>query len=128
MAYIKQLFKSTQYAWHGIVYVFRNEQNFRLQLLFAAVVIAAMFLLQLSRPEMVVIFLLIILVLILELLNSALEKFVDILKPRLHRQVETVKDIMAAMVLVASLGSIIIGVSIFWPYIVAYLTSVGFFV
>jgi diacylglycerol kinase len=57
-------------------------------------------------------------VLVLELMNSIFERMVDILKPRIHHYVEDIKDIMAGTVLVASLGSALIGLLIFWPYIV----------
>lgn len=67
---------------------------------------------------MIVILLLVLSVLILELLNSALEKFLDILKPRLQLHVARVKDIMAAMVLLASIGALVIGGMIFLPYII----------
>jgi len=118
MKYIKQFMRSMSYSWRGVVYVFTHEQNFRVQLLAAVLVVAAMIALGLTRSERVVLLLLIFLVLILELLNSALEKFVDILKPRLHLQVGVVKDIMAAMVLLASVAAAIIGFMIFSPYII----------
>ena len=54
---------------------------------------------------MIVLLLIVMLVLLLELLNSALERFADLLKPRLLVHVETVKNIMAAMVLLASVFS-----------------------
>jgi len=44
-----------------------------------------------------------------------LEKFVDIIKPRLAYQVQVVKDMMAAMVLIASFFSIVIGILILAP-------------
>lgn len=115
---IRRLQKSFSDAWHGVKYVYQHEQNFKIQLFLGAIVIALMLLLQLRKSEMVVILLLVLLVLILELLNSALEKFLDILKPRMHLQVALVKDIMAAMVLSASMGAILIGGLIFFPYIV----------
>ena len=120
---VKRFFKSFRDASRGIAYVFRHEQNFRLQLLFALVVSFLMFVFDLRTAEIIVILLLIFAVLILELLNSALEKFADILKPRLHYHIEVVKDIMAAMVLVASLGATAIGIIIFWPHIVAVLLN-----
>jgi diacylglycerol kinase (ATP) len=42
---------------------------------------------------------------------------VDILKPRVHPYAQLIKDIMAAAVLIASGGAIVIGVIIFFPYI-----------
>jgi undecaprenol kinase len=115
---LKRLLKSFRDASKGVKYVFLQEQNFRLQLIAATVVIVFMFVFDLRKSEMIVVLLLILSVLILELLNSTLEKFVDLLKPRLHYQVEVVKDIMAAMVFVASLGALIVGTIIFWPYLV----------
>lgn len=115
----KKLQRSVSDAWHGIKYVYKHEQNFRIQLFIGILIIILMLALQLRRSEMVVILLLILIVLILELLNSALEKFLDILKPRMHLQVALVKDIMAAMVLSASVGSILIGGLIFFPYIIS---------
>jgi diacylglycerol kinase len=111
------LLKSFKYAGRGAAYVFYHEQNFRLQLLAGIVTVAAMFFFGLRRSEMVVILLLIFLVLILELVNSALEKFIDLIKPRLSFQAEVIKDIMAAMVMLASFAALLIGLIIFWPYL-----------
>jgi diacylglycerol kinase len=115
---IKKLFKSFTYALKGIRVVVREEQNFRVQLLAAVVVVAAMFILRLRVTEKALLTLAIVLVLVLELVNSIFERMVDILKPRIHHYVEDIKDIMAGTVLVASFGAFLIGVLIFWPYFV----------
>lgn len=112
----KLLVESFKNALRGLVHVFRYEQNFRLQIYLAVTVMILMRFFQLRKSEMIVISLLVLLVLILELLNSAVEKLSDVLKPRLSYQIQTVKDIMAAMVFLASLGAAIIGLIIFWPY------------
>ena len=54
----------------------------------------------------------------MELINTIFEKVVDVLRPRIHHYAEVIKDIMAAAVLVSSIGAVIIGVLIFLPYIV----------
>ncbi|MBP7061150.1 MAG: diacylglycerol kinase [Candidatus Moranbacteria bacterium] len=56
------------------------------------------------------------LVLILELVNTALERVMDILKPRVHPYARVVKDVMAGAVFIASCGAFIVGVIIFTPY------------
>jgi len=104
-------------AWQGIKYVFKHEQNFRFQAVAAVVVLVAAAVLKLDRAEFVLIFFLIIAVMVLELINSAVEKFADLLKPRLSHQIEVVKDIMAAMVFLAAFGSLVIGLIIFWPHL-----------
>lgn len=104
-------------AWQGVKYVFKHEQNFRAQIAAAVVVAAAGAALKLSRAEFLLVFFLIIAVLVLELINSAVEKFADILKPRLFHQIQVIKDIMAAVVFLASFGALIIGLIIFWPHL-----------
>ena len=115
----KNLLKSFRDASRGIAYVFKHEQNFRIQLFLGGVVIISALLFEVKRSELLLLLLLVMSVLVLELINSAVEKFADVLKPRLSFQIEVTKDIMAAVVLTASLGSIFIGFVIFWPYLFA---------
>jgi len=74
--------------------------------------------LPLKGYERIVIMLLIVFILVLELVNSAIEKFTDIIKPRLHAHVGIVKDIMASTVLIASIGALLLGMSIFIPHLI----------
>lgn len=113
----RSLVRSFQYAIKGFWYVFKNEQSFRIHLLATAVVLLLMIYFQVKLWEAVILFLVIIVVLVLELINTIFEKMVDILKPRIHFYAEIIKDIMAATVLVASIGALIIGILIFAPYI-----------
>ncbi len=114
---VKQFFTSLKNAKRGLVFVYKNEQNFRIQIFVSIFVLISLFIFSVKRTEVVVILLLITLVLILEILNSAVEKFTDIVKPRLHEQVKIVKDILASMVLFSAVSSGIIGLIIFIPYI-----------
>ena len=115
---MKKFFNSIKYALRGLKFTFQHEQNFRIQIIAGTVVLCAMLYFQVRRAEMIVLLLIVMLVLLLELLNSALERFADLLKPRLLVHVETVKNIMAAMVLLASVFSLIIGAIIFTPYVI----------
>jgi diacylglycerol kinase len=112
----KQSFK---YAYKGLVYVFKNEQSFRLQLLVSVVVILMMLYFQVSRKEAVLLVIVIMNVLVLEMINTAVEKLVDMLKPRIHFYAKIIKNIMATAVLLASVGAVVIGLIVFWPYLVA---------
>jgi diacylglycerol kinase len=115
---MKSLFSSISNAIQGIMYVFKREKNFKIQLCIALVVICISLFFQISRVEWLFILSLIFLVLSLELLNSAFEKITDILKPRLHEQIKVVKDISAGMVFIFSIGSCCIGGYIFYPYVI----------
>jgi diacylglycerol kinase len=114
----QRFFISVGHAWRGLRRVWSEEQNFRLQAMAAVVVLALMFYLDLSTGERAMLVLAVAFVLVLELLNSVIERLVDFLKPRLHGYVGEIKDMAAAMVLVASIGAAVIGWLIFWPHLV----------
>jgi diacylglycerol kinase len=110
--------KSFRDAFRGIVYGFQHERNFRVQCFLGILVIIFSFVFSLRSYEKIILAMMIAFVLVLELLNTTIEMFLDLLKPRLSPQVEAVKDIMAGAVLIASIGSILVGGIIFFPYIV----------
>ena len=60
-----RLAESVRYAVRGLRYVFKNEPNFRLQIIAAVVVIAAIVYFPLKHWEIVVLLLLIVLVLVI---------------------------------------------------------------
>ena len=119
---VRQFIRSFKYASRGIVRVWQEEQSFRLQVVVAALVVILMFALGLRTSEKAILTLAIAMVLVLELLNSAIERVVDLIKPRLHPYVEDIKDVTAAMVLVAAIGAATIGLLVFWPYLQSLLT------
>ena len=114
-----QFRESFTYAWRGLKYVLKYEKNFQTEVGFTILVVLAMIYFRVTRAEMVVLFLIIMVILIMELLNTVMERIVDILKPRVHPYAKLIKDIMAAGVLVSSLFAIVIGLVIFIPYIIS---------
>ena len=114
---IKKFLNSFVYAFRGLLYALRREQNFQVHFIAIAVVFFFIIYFGLRPLEAVALVLCIVIVLVLELINTVFEKMVDMLKPRIHPYAEVIKDMMAATVLVASIGSLIIGVIIFLPYV-----------
>jgi diacylglycerol kinase len=115
---IKRLKNSFLDASKGLRYVFLGEQNFRIQVFFAILAIIIMFLFNIKTSEKIIVLMLITLILILELVNTVVEKFINLLKPRMELQAGIIKDIMAGAVFIASFGSVIVGSMIFYPYLV----------
>jgi len=113
----KKLFKSFRYAGRGLKYVTKNEQNFQLEILGGIFIIILMYLFPTRSLEKIALFIVIFAVLVIELINTIFERVVDMLKPRMHPYAQLVKDIMAAAVLLSSIGAVIVGVIIFYPYI-----------
>jgi diacylglycerol kinase len=112
-----RLFKSFTYAFHGLAKAFREEQNLRIESVIAIISIVLGFVFQINSAEWCLIAVAIALVFIAELVNSAIERIADALKPRINIYIKEIKDIMAAAVAVASLLAVIVGLIIFIPHI-----------
>ncbi|OIO46438.1 MAG: hypothetical protein AUJ28_02460 [Parcubacteria group bacterium CG1_02_37_51] len=114
---LKKFSKSLFRALKGLRQVWHDENNFRIEIVIAIMVIVLMFYWQLPILEKISLISMIALVLSLEVLNTAIERIMDILKPKIHDYVGTIKDMVAAAVLIASLAALIIGLIIFYPYL-----------
>ncbi|MDP3771578.1 MAG: diacylglycerol kinase family protein [bacterium] len=109
--------RSFRFALRGLWSVYRSEQNFRIQLVAFVVALGIGAVLGIRSWELIALVLAGGVVLVLECINSAVERLLDLVQPRLHGYVREIKDIMAAAVLVASVASVIIGLTIFLPYL-----------
>ncbi|MDD5072094.1 MAG: diacylglycerol kinase family protein [Patescibacteria group bacterium] len=118
MVKIKRLYKSFAYAFRGLGKTLKEEQNLQIQSLAALLVILLGWYFKIASWEWVVLILISVLVLLMELVNSAVERITDVLKPRLDSYVKEIKDIMAAAVMLASIMAVIVGLIIFLPYFV----------
>lgn len=112
--------RNFQDAFRGLVYTFRYELSFRIQSVIGIIALFMAFYLPLRLYEKVVIILLVAVVLILELINSVVERIMDLFKPRIDHAAKIIKDIMAGAVLVACLIAAILGTIIFLPYFVQF--------
>ena len=96
-------------AWAGISFTYKTEDNFRVHVMLAVVLVIFMAFLQPDAVWWALILLCIGLVMAAELANTALETLIDHLHPDIHPQIGRTKDIMAGMVLVMSLASLLVG-------------------
>lgn len=115
---IKRFFKSFHYAFEGIHYVFRNDQNLIAHFLVGALVIGASLFLHVTPFEMGILGLTIMMVISAEMINSAIEKMVDLITKEHRAEAKIAKDVAAGMVLLTAIAAFIIGSLIFIPYIV----------
>ncbi|WP_165767880.1 diacylglycerol kinase family protein [Virgibacillus indicus] len=109
------------YAWNGIKHVIRTERNFRFHLMAAILVIIAGIVFHISHVEWSLVMIVIGLVLILEMINTAIEKLIDYLKPEINPAAKIIKDISAAAVLISAITAAAIGLIIFIPKIIIIL-------
>ena len=111
-------FKSFKYAFSGTIKAFLTGRNFRIMLVCFVLVVAFGFLFNVSAMEWIVLIICSGMVLSLELLNTAIEKTIDLIVSDYNKTAGNVKDIAAGAVLIASIFSAIIALIIFIPYII----------
>ena len=104
-------------AFRGLGLVIREEQTFKIQMIAAILVIFFMFYFPLTALERTVLILAIVLVLSLEIINSQIERILDLLQPNSDPKIRRIKDLSASAVLVVVIGSVFIGLLIFLPYV-----------
>jgi diacylglycerol kinase (ATP) len=105
---------SFHYAFSGIMYATRTQLNMRIHLLIAAGVLIVAMLLHLERIYIVALIVMIVIVLSLELFNTAIEAVVDLLTVAHHPLAKTAKDAAAGAVFIASVGAVLVGYLVFY--------------
>ena len=107
---------SFRYAAQGLIYGFRSQRNFRIHVFIGAVVFGLGLWLQLKFIDLAVLVLTVTAVLVLELLNTAIEAVVDLaIGRRFHPLARIAKDCAAAAVLAASISSLLIALLLLLP-------------
>jgi len=110
----RNLLWSFNYAVEGIVYALRTQRNMRLHALAAATVLFAALFFRISALELVALVFAIGLVIVTELINTAIEATVDVATQGLDPLAKTAKDVAAGAVLVASVVAVVVGFVIFF--------------
>ena len=95
---IKRIVKASTFTWQGLKAAFRFEAAFRQEIFFSAVLIPIALWLDISSVEKVVLIGSILIVLIVELLNSAIEAVVDRISSERHELSGRAKDMGSAAV------------------------------
>lgn len=116
----EDFFKSQGFARNGIKLIFKNERNFRIDLIVAFLVVFAGFFFRISHTDWIAISLVIAMVFIAEAVNSAIEALCDTVSQDFKINIKYAKDVSAGAVLISAIVSIIAGIIIFLPYIVAF--------
>lgn len=120
----RNIFASFKFAISGLIYCFQTTRNFRIQILFGALILIICSLFKCSFNEYMIIISTIFSVLILELLNTSIESIVDLnVQNKFNKLAKISKDCSAASVLLASLNSIFVAAFLFFPKIKLILFS-----
>ncbi len=105
-------------ALEGIGFAFTNEKSLRIQFAIFLIVLVFGLYLQISANEFAIIMGISALVFSLELINTAIERSMDVISNgEYSERIKIIKDVSAGAVLIAAIFAVVIGALIFIPKI-----------
>ncbi|MBA4535868.1 diacylglycerol kinase family protein [Bacillus aquiflavi] len=110
-----RLFRSFSYAFQGVKYVITTEKNMKIHLFVTVIVVILGMVLSLSPIEWLFILFAIGGVLSLEMINTAIERTIDLVTKDYHLLAKRAKDVAAGAVLIYAILAVIVGMIIFGP-------------
>ena len=110
------LFLSFKYAWAGVRYAFVTQRNFRIHTFIGIVAVSLGLLLEIKAIELAVIVMTCAIVMVLELINTAIESVVDLtVKQTYHELAKIAKDCAAGAVLISAIAAVVVAACILLP-------------
>jgi diacylglycerol kinase len=113
--------RSTDNAWRGLWIMFKTTHNAWIEVTFGAFAIYLGFLFRINSIEWSIIAIAIMIVIITETINTAIEVDTDLTSPGYHPMAKDIKDISAGAVALACILAGILGLLIFGPKVLAIL-------
>jgi diacylglycerol kinase len=114
MKEIMRWLRSFRFAYEGLQYALATQRNMKFHFFVSFVALSSALLLHISKVEILFIILAIILVIMTELINTAIEQTVDLAMPDQHPVAKIAKDLAAASVLVAAAFAVAVGAIVFY--------------
>jgi diacylglycerol kinase len=114
MKEIMRWLRSFRFAYEGLQYALATQRNMKFHFFVSFVALSSALLLHISKVEILFIILAIILVIMTELINTAIEQTVDLAMPEQHPVAKIAKDLAAASVLVAAAFAVAVGAIVFY--------------
>lgn len=108
---------SFQAAIAGLVWSLSTQPNFKIHLFLSAAALSAAYFLRITRIEVIVIVFTIVLGLVAEMINTAIESVTDLVTTQWKEKAKIAKDVSAGMMLAVAIGAVVVAALIFWPYI-----------
>ena len=104
---------SFHHAFEGLYHVYKTQKSMRIQSIMVMLVLLAAWGFGVDHVELVVLLLTMVMVLVAEVFNTAVECVIDLKVDRFDQRAKVVKDVAAAGVLLCSITALLVGVMIF---------------
>lgn len=117
---VRKLIESFNFAFEGIIYALKTQRNMRIHFSVSIIVLIMSLFFDLSRTEILILFLTISVVIIAEMINTSIEATIDLITDRYHLFAKIAKNVAAGAVLIAAINSILVAYLIFFHRINPY--------
>jgi len=97
-----------KYSWNGIKFLLKNELAFRMEVALCAALAPAIYLFEISKIEKLFLISSLFIILLMEMVNSAIEAVVDRISSEWHPLSKAAKDIGSCLVLVSFVYSALV--------------------
>jgi len=111
---IRKLLDSFNYAIEGLVYSVRTQRNMKIHMAATMVILLACFFFNISKIEILIVTITITMVIVAEMVNTAIECALDATTNYYHPLVKIAKNVSAGAVLITALNAIVVGYIVFW--------------
>ena len=107
------IIKRLSFAWQGFKYLWAREFSWRLEITAAVLVFLLAWILGWSSEKYLWLIAVCVLVLAAEIINTIIERLLDVIAPKLLPTVARIKDMLAALVLLMVVMSVVVGIILF---------------
>ena len=111
---IKKTLESFNNAINGIIDTVRTERNMKIHLIVALCILIASFFFDITRYEFLILAITITMVIVAELINTAIEATIDMTTNYYHPLAKIAKNAAAGAVLITAINALLVGYIIFW--------------
>jgi diacylglycerol kinase (ATP) len=111
----RHFFASVKWSLEGFVAALKHEPSFREGIIFAVLMLPLAIILPVNAVSTALMIGALALILVVELLNSAIELIIDYLRPEHHPLAKRIKDMASAAVFLSYVSCIVIWTIMLWP-------------
>ncbi len=119
----KRFLYSFKYCYEGLRYAFYHEQNIIVMLVMGIIALILGLVFNITYTERLIVILLIIIIMALEMVNTAIEATVDLVGQH-NEKAKVAKDCASGAVGLASILGLIIGLMIYLPRIIEFVRGI----
>ncbi|GBE05183.1 undecaprenol kinase [bacterium BMS3Abin10] len=114
---LRKWVESANYAIEGILHSVKTQRHLKYHFYAAILVLLLSFILGISKYEFTAIVIVVIMVLAVEMINTAIEAITDTIFKEYDERAKVIKDVAAGAVLVTAAGAVVIGYIILLPHL-----------